>query len=217
MRWLSYILPYVIYKKRSAYNRDIRVIHERGVYKLLVNGSRQSGEYIKTLWQHALGEFHIIPSPDIKRILVLGVAGGTVIHLLHAMYPDAVIDGVDIDPEMLEIGKKYFFLDSVTGLTLTLRDAKDYVRESIQKKQAWDMIVVDLYVGASIPAFVGEEQFLHDLKKILSPGGIVLVNYLREFEYEKLSTYVFEKLYKVFRRVQDTEIYCNRFFFCANG
>lgn len=217
MHWLTYILPHVTYKKRSPYNRDIRVIHERGSYKLLVNGSRQSGEYIKTLWQYALGEFHVIPSPDIKRILVLGVAGGTVIHLLHAMYPDAVIDGVDIDPEMLDVGKKYFSLDSVKGLTLTLRDAKDYVRESIQKKQLWDMIVVDLYVGASIPAFVGEVQFLHDLKKILSPHGIVLVNYLREFEYETLSTHVFEKLYKVFRRVQDTEIYCNRFFFCANG
>ena len=216
MHYLTYIFPRVILKRKSVYNRDIRVIHERGVYKLLVNGSRQSGEYIKILWQYALAEFHIIPSPDIKRILVLGVAGGTIIHLLHAVYPDALIDGVDIDREMLEIGKKYFSLDSVKGLTLTVSDAKEFIIKSAKQRKTWDMIVVDLYVGASIPAFVGENQFLHDIKTILSPQGIVLINYLREFEYEKLSMHVSEKLRGVFHMVKDTEINCNRFFFCAN-
>lgn len=213
---ISYFFPTIVFRASTKYNRDIRVVEEKGVNKLLVNGSRQSGEYIKSLWQHALAEFHIIPSPDIKRILVLGVAGGTIIHLLHAVYPDALIDGVDIDREMLEIGKKYFYLDSVKGLTLTQVDAKEYVAKSIRQRKKWDMIAVDVYVGASIPAFVGENQFLHDLKTILSPRGIVLINYLREFEYEKLSMHVSEKLRGVFHRVKDTEINCNRFFFCAN-
>lgn len=76
------------------------------------------------------------------------------------------------------------------------------------------MVVVDLYVGAAIPPFVGEDDFLIDIKKILSPRGVLFINYLREFEYEKLSDLLFIKLQKIFSTVRDTKINFNRFFYC---
>jgi spermidine synthase len=212
MSLLSYLFPRIIARYSSPINRDIRVLEEKGKYKLLVNGSRQSGEYVQKLWQHAFCEFGIIPSPDVCRVLVLGVAGGTVIHLIHAMYPDATIDGIDIDAQMISIGKKYFGLESVEGLTLTVRDAKEFIRASAAKKKQWDMIIVDLFIGATIPTFVGEESFLRSLKSIMTTKGMIIINYLQEREYGTLSELLFTKLTKNFRSVQDYKVYFNRFF-----
>jgi len=214
MKLVSYIIPRTVARFSTPYNHDVRVLEERGVYKLLVYGSRQSGEYIRELWQQAFMDFGIIPSPDVRNILVLGVAGGTVIHLLHAIYPEAEIDGVDIDEKMIAVGKKYFGLDSVEGLTLHVADAEKFVHSALKRKDTWDMIIVDLFIGASIPPFVGEEEFLRGVKKLISPRGSLVMNYLREYEYGKLSELLLEKLRTIFPAVRDSEIYFNRFFLC---
>lgn len=205
MSFLSYLVPRVVARYSTKYNRDIRVLEEKGKYKLLVDGSRQSGEYILMLWQQALCRFGIIPSPDVRNILVLGVGGGTVMHLLHALYPESKITGVDIDEKMIWIGKKYFGL---TGFTLEVADAQKFVKRAGR----WDMIVVDLFIGAAIPAFVGEEEFIRNMKKILAPRGILLINYLQEREYGPLSVLLHNKLKKIFSSVADCKIYYNRFF-----
>ncbi len=212
MSLLSYIVPRVVARFTSPYNRDIRVLEEKGKYKILVNGSRQSGEYVRKLWQHAFCEFGIIPSPDIRTILVLGVAGGTVIHLTSAIYPDAVIDGVDIDAKMLDIGKKYFGLTRVKGLTLIVADAKAFLTQAVRKHEHWDMILVDTHVGADVATFVDDERFLSLLRRARSPRGIVMVNYLRELKYQELSEQLRKKLKKIFGNVSWSDIYFNRFF-----
>jgi len=212
MSLLSYLFPRVVARYSSPYNRDIRVLEEKGKYKLLVNGSRQSGEYVRKLWQHAFCAFGIIPSPDVRKILILGVAGGTVVHLLHAMYPDATIEGVEIDEKMLSIGKKYFGLNKMNGLTFMVADAKEFVSGAAAKKKQWDMVVVDLFIGATIPAFVGEEEFIRTLKQIMAPKGMLLINYLREREYDELSTLLLGKLAKIFHSLKNCEVYFNRFF-----
>ena len=212
MSLLSYIVPRVVARYSSPVNRDIRVLEEKGKYKLLVEGSRQSGEYVLKLWQEALCRFGIIPSPEVRSILLLGVGGGSLIHLLRALYPEANITGVDVDARMIHIGKKYFGLDKVGRLTLTVADAKEFLLGAVAKKKQWDMVVVDLFVGAAIPAFVGEERFIRDLKRIMAPKGILLINYLHEREYGALAALLLCKLKKIFRSVRDCEVYNNRFF-----
>jgi spermidine synthase len=207
----------VVVRLSSPYNRDIRILEEKGKNKLLVNGSRQSGEYIKMLWQHAFCAFGIIPSPDIKNILVLGIAGGTVIHLLHAIYPDATITGVDIDEEMVTIGKKYFGLDTVKGLTCTIADAKIFVRSESAKKKQWDMVIIDLFIGATIPEFVNDPVFLHQIGQMVAPKGKVVINYLRELQYLALSEKFRNTLKAVFHSVEESDINFNRFFMVKYG
>jgi spermidine synthase len=217
MSWVSYIVPRVIARYSSPYNRDIRVLEEKGKYKILVNGSRQSGEYVQKLWQHAFCEFGIIPSPDIRSILVLGVAGGTVIHLLHAMYPDAVIEGVEIDEKMISIGKKYFGLSDVAGLTLVEIDANAFLTKAVRAKTHWDMILVDTHVGPEVPDFVNNERFLTLIRRALTPRGVAIVNYLRELKYQELSVHLRRRLKNIFGNVRETDIYFNRFFCCRHA
>ncbi len=217
MTWFSYLFPRTILRTSSRYNRDIRINEERGKLKLLVNGSRQSGEYIEKLWKEAFAAFNL--RSDLKApqgltfsILVLGVAGGTVIHLLHHMYPAATITGVDIDEVMLDIGRTYFGLGAIERLTLVHQDAKQYVTEAITRKKRYDLIIVDLFFGRDIPAFVKDQVFLEQLHQLLKGNGRVIINFLREKEYELQSDELMKSLKKTFLAVGDFGIYHNRFF-----
>lgn len=214
MSWLSYIFPVTAIRTTSPYSSEIRVNEERGQYKLLVNGSRQSGKYIHGLWSHALKSFHINNAIPIRNVLVLGVAGGTIIHILHELYPNAEITGVDIDSVMIEIGKKYFRLTTIPSLTVINADAKNFVQDAYKKKVHYDMIVIDVCIGRNIPEFVTTDEFLREIKDIAGKYGIILINYLRELEYQKKSEIFAKTLKTVFPSVTDSEIALNRFFCC---
>lgn len=212
MHWLSYFFPQTIFRATSRYNHDIRVIEENGKYKLLVNGSRQSGAYIRNLWEQAFRAFHITPGSSVRSILVLGVAGGTVIHLLGNMYPDASIVGVDIDDVMLAIGRTYFGLSDMKHVTLVHEDAGRFIAKAGRRKMRYDAIAVDLFLGRTIPSFVKNPSFLLLLKSIRSQDGWMVINYLRELEYEKQSQTLEASLKKIFSNVSDFPIARNRFF-----
>lgn len=208
-RFLSYIFPQTIARFSTTFNKDIRVNEEYGQRKLLVNGSRQSGIYIDGLWRGALKTFGITRDLSVNRILVLGVAGGTVIHLLSKFYPKAQITGVDIDRLMITVGKKYFGLDDLSNLRTVYADAKKFIQI---KQTPYDLIIVDLFFGGSIPAFVSSTDFLNDLGKMLTPRGKTVINYLSEGEYVKSSEILNQKLQSLFGEVRDTVRFRNRFF-----
>lgn len=212
MSWRSYLFPQTVLIASSKYNRLIRVNEEQGKYKLLVNGSRQSGEDIRKLWGHALKDFGIKKDLLLNSILVLGVAGGTVIHELHRLCPQAKITGVDIDQAMLNIGRKYFGLNAVRELTLVKADAKDFAKAALKKKAVYDLIIVDLFIGRNIADFVAQKSFISQLKSLLKPAGILLINYLRELEYLGKSEDLFKMLRTIFTAVRETQIARNRFF-----
>jgi spermidine synthase len=45
---------------------------------------------------------------DPARILIVGLGGGTLPKFLHAHYPQAVIDTVDIDPDVIKVARQFF-------------------------------------------------------------------------------------------------------------
>src|SRR3990167_5585346 len=200
MSLVSYIIPQVVARFSTKYNPDIRVVEESGKLKLLVNGSRQSGVYIEWLWKKAFSVFGL---GRYTSILILGVGGGTVIHLLHKRYPDAYITAVDIDPTMIDIGVKYFGLGGVPNLTLVTADAKNF-----KITRAYDLVVVDLFIGRHIPDFVSSVAFLKRLE-----GSTVIINYLRELEYKEKSQKLQTLLEKIFPVVKNYQIARNSFYF----
>jgi len=214
MHWLNYIIPRLVYKTQSSYNHDICVYEEAGKYKLLVNGSRESGEFIKRMWSDALLALHMRKQDSIKRILVLGVAGGTVIHLLHDMYPNAVIVGVDIDDVMIGIGKKYFGLEEMKSLICITDDAKHYVQEYIGKN--FDCIVVDVFIGSDVPSFVQQKAFHKHIHHMLHSHGSVLINYAFKTGAEDVSADIHLLLASIYSNVFIHRTQYNRFFLACN-
>lgn len=215
MSWISYIFPRTLLKTATSHNYDIRVVEEHGRLKLLVNGSRQSGAYVEQLWLHAIKSFHLYELFSVRTILVLGVGGGTVIHMMHRMYKDASMIGVDIDAQILKIGKIYFKLRSIPSLRLIQADAREYVAAQAKEHHRFDLVVVDLFIGRDIPEFVTSRSFLIYLKRLLGRRGMLVLNYLREEGYGEKSKQLHAVFASLFGDVKTSDVYRNRFFFAV--
>lgn len=208
-RWWTYFWPRVVLKTGSRYNRDIRIIEENRRYKLLVNGARESGEYIEGLWLHAFKELDFTAGFRYGEILVLGIAGGTVIRLLHERYPDARITGVDIDGAMIGIGQEYFGLRDIKALSCVRADARTYLTRTAER---YDLIVIDLFIGPDVPDFVIDAAFHDSVRKRLRNNGTVFINYLRQPGYENKAPELERILKKRYASVRSTDKNNNRFF-----
>ena len=107
-------------------------------------------------------------------ILVLGVAGGSVIKtIVNEIDFKGEITGVEIDPEIISLANKYFKLNEVPNLTLFIEDANKYVQESIK---TYDLIVIDIFQDNSMPEFLFESEFVENTISLLNPGGYLLFN-----------------------------------------
>lgn len=180
--------------------------------KLLVNGSVQSGRYIQSLWKKAFKAFGISKRLKWNNILVLGVGGGTVIELLHGQFPNARITGVDIDPVIIDIAKKYFLTGDIAYIHFVAADAKKFVE---QTKSTYDCIIIDIFIGNAVPEFVKTPSFMTNCKQLLSPNGAVCINYLQDREYGEKSEEFNKVLRSLFSTVHDFRIANNRFFFAS--
>jgi spermidine synthase len=206
MNWAKFFVPRDIFRTDSPYNHDIRVQTFMGKRNLMVAGSQQSGPYIERLWRAACAAFGVNKELKVRNILVLGIGGGTVIRLLHGLYPRAVIKAVDIDPVIVRIGRTYFGLGDIPNLTINVADAQTW-----KPRGKHDLIVIDLFTGAHIPEFVSSVIFLKRIRDMLAPGGHVVVNYLREKGYGAKSEILSERLMGLFD-VRDYPVFRNRFF-----
>ncbi|MDO8487822.1 MAG: methyltransferase domain-containing protein [bacterium] len=143
----------------------------REIY-VTTGGLTQSGGLISQLWKNTLKKVARNFELKNKRWLILGLATGTVAKLISQTYPPTQITGVELDPEMIRVGRKYFDLDKIPHLKIILGDALDYLKTS---KTKFDIVLVDLYVADQLPEFVYTPTFIKAVKRI---GGLAIYNHL---------------------------------------
>ena len=108
-----------------------------------------------------------------ERIAILGNAAGTIARGYGHYWPETVVDGVEIDPKLTEIGNRYFDMASNENLTTYADDARPWLRRS---EGGYEMIVVDAYRQPYIPFYLATKEFFELVRDRLAPGGIVVVN-----------------------------------------
>ena len=117
---------------------------------------------------------------DGTRTLILGLAGGVgAMNVLRA-WPDADVLGVELDPAVVEVARAKFGL---TGVRVAVADARRFVETSTERH---DVIVVDLYNGATIPFFTATREFFAALERRLAPGGVVMMNVASPADHDVL-------------------------------
>lgn len=209
-RLLSYIIPQTLYTISSKYNKDIQVAFDRGSKRLLVNGICESGEEVRKFWTYAIPTLGIDTLSKIKKILVLGVAGGTIISDFHKIFPNAAIIGVEIDSVMISVGKQYFGIDEIPNFHIICADAEKFVKRD--HKIVFDLIVIDLYIARDIPSFVSRASFIRQVYALLNPKGSVFINYLKELDNPLDKKSLSHVLRDTFQTVRVADYQYNRFF-----
>jgi len=112
-------------------------------------------------------------NPNIRKVLVVGLGGGTVPKRFVRDYPNVVVDAVEIDPAVISIAKRYFYVKEGPRLKIHEADGRQFLRRS---KEKWDLILLDAYYADTVPFFLTTKEFFVIAKEHLTPDGILVNN-----------------------------------------
>ena len=113
------------------------------------------------------------PAPD--SLLVIGAAAGTVSGLYADIFgPQVAVTGVELDPEILAVGRTYFAMDR-PNLTTVAADGRHFLAQQPAGAR-WDVIAVDAYRPPYIPFHLTTAEFFAAVRSHLSDDGVLAIN-----------------------------------------
>ncbi|MAE96409.1 MAG: hypothetical protein CL910_17305 [Deltaproteobacteria bacterium] len=120
-----------------------------------------------------------LPPRERRRVLLLGLGGGSAARVVRALAPEASIVGVELRPEVVEQARAHFDLDAL-GLEVRIGDARQVVHEV---GRDFDLVLEDVFVGRGRHAYKPEGfpmPALADARRCLRRGGVLATNTLDE-------------------------------------
>lgn len=190
----------------SEINGEILIAEDIfGRREMIIGKVCQSGGLVKKLWKTVLSFKFVCRRTNFKRCLILGLGTGTIAKLIAEKFPQTKIIGVEIDPKVVEIGKKYFDLDKIPNLKIIVGDAFEIINNPKfgVRGSKFDLILVDLYLGQEFPPKAETEDFLKNIKKMLVKSGLVVFNrlYFNKKHQQKAGIFL-EKVKQVYLSIK---------------
>jgi len=105
----------------------------------------------------------------------VGLGGGTIPSFLRKHYPETVIDTVDIDPDVVDVAKKYFGFREDAMMHAYVEDGRQFIEEC---NAPYDIIFLDAYGSEDIPYNMATKEFLQAVRRATAPKGVVASNIL---------------------------------------
>ena len=170
----SYIYPIKIKEISSERSGSLEITLVNG--KLVIDSENANYSYGSLQKVLKKGLLHIGDDKlqKLENMLVLGVAGGSVIQTLRNDFKvNAKITGVEIDPEVLSLANEYFKLSNTSDLELIIADAFNYVKNSNNK---YDLIIIDIFNDAKMPNELFENSFWKNISNQLTYNGLCIFN-----------------------------------------
>jgi spermidine synthase len=109
-----------------------------------------------------------------KNLLLIGAAAGTVAGLYTDIYGPLPITGVELDPQILQVGREYFHADWPTYTTVAA-DGRRFLAQQ-GPNMTYDVIAVDAYRPPYIPFQLTTVEFFQLVYDHLSDDGVVAIN-----------------------------------------
>lgn len=174
--------PGMVYETESAYNY-IQVLEYDGYHYLRLNeGQGVHSVYHPTElnyygpWEQVLVAPFFNPAPvktaDIRSLAIVGLAAGTTARQASIVYPNIHIDGIEIDPKIVEVGRKYFDMNQ-PNLNVIVQDGRWALAHSDQQYQ---IISIDAYRPPYIPAHLTSQEFFTTVREHLTADGVMVIN-----------------------------------------
>ena len=154
--------------EREDGSRLLELNEGQGIHSLYRPGSYLTDNY----WDGHLVLAEAAGRGTPERVAILGNAGGTVARAFGHYFPGTRVDAVELDPELTEIGERYFELEN-ERMTVYEEDARPWLRDA---EGGYDAIMVDAYRQPYIPFYLTTEEFFELCREKLAPGGVVIVN-----------------------------------------
>lgn len=205
-------MPKVIYDTSSELNGRIRIVDVGNTRKMLVDNTIQSinpdspgcpklywGQLVSSLKDHF---------PEMEKILILGLGGGTIAHLISRNYPGVEITSVEYDEVMVDVAKKFFNVDSIPNHTIISEDALRVVVEPEENGMSpgcFDCLIVDVLNGDKYPDLGKTGNFISAVKRLVRSGGMVVFSRIFTEDFQDDVNVFVESLEDYFSDI-DTEV-----------
>jgi len=194
----------IIYEDESAYNYvQVQKINDYTILRINEGQGIHSVSHPTTIdfysyWEQVLSAPFFNPAPihqdQIERIAILGLAGGTSANQIRIAYPQTIIDGYEIDREIINVGFKYFGLKN-NQLNIYVEDARWGITHN---ENLYQVINVDAYDPPYIPWHLTTREFFTEIFNHLSDDGVMVINVARIFEERGLLNSLFQTTDSVF-------------------
>ncbi len=173
-KWFSFIAPVTIFQKKSAWSNTLEITWNNGELVLDSKNTNYSYGSLQRILRKGLKTIGYERILGMEHILLLGVAGGSVIKTLvdEVRYKNR-ITGVDIDPAIIEIANQFFKLNEIENLEIVIDDAFEFV---LKTKEKYDLIIIDIFQDTTMPNFLFESFFIKRIGFLLKENGVVLFN-----------------------------------------
>jgi spermidine synthase len=175
----------ILTHEQSRY-ADLKIIDIAGYTCLAMDGNLQScrwtqtgqstytyladmGRAVQTQWERSGRRADF-------RALVLGVGAGDIFKFLPAAI---AVDAVELDPDILRLAKSHFDLSGSSSMRFFSDDARHFLRTG---PDTYDVILVDLCLGAGVPEHMYSREGFELLKSRVSAGGSVIMNMNSRFD-----------------------------------
>jgi spermidine synthase len=177
-------IPNLIYEQESLYNyiqvtqlpdgsRDLILNEGQAIHSIYYPNPNSilTGWY----WDYFLAApyFNAGFTPQkLHRVGIIGLAAGTIAHQFTSVYGPVPIDGVEIDPAIVDVGRKYFAMNE-SNLHVHVQDGRTYI-ETTQAK--YDVVAIDAFQQPYIPFQLTTREFFTTIRSHLSTTGVVALN-----------------------------------------
>ncbi len=187
----------LIYEADSVYHHI--VVSEDGSARYLrFDRSYQSGMYLADPYDSpflyaAYVHLGLIFRPQAKKVLMVGLGGGSVQKRFWRDYRDMTIDVAELDPAVVDVAKRFFALQEDPRLRINVQDGRLFLRRT---QDQYDIIILDAYFADSIPFHLTTREFVQLAKSRLAPGGVLVSNIIGALTGERSA--LFRAMYKTF-------------------
>jgi len=173
--------PGLLYERDSSYNY-VQVLQDGDQVVLKLN----EGEGIQSVYEpdrvitgYVYDYFLLVPffrselwAPPLSSLCLLGLAGGTSARQFSQVFGPIPIDGVEIDPAVVEAGRRFLSLD-LPNLDAITADGRAYLAHTTKQ---YDVVLVDAYSPPYIPFHLTTVEFFRLVHDHQTSDGVLGIN-----------------------------------------
>ncbi len=165
--------------RRSGTVRSLIFVRDSGeeAYESQVNLRAPHVLYFSYL-KHMFASY--LFKPEHKRVMIVGLGGGSMVHFLQKYDAEVNVEAVEIDPLVVELAERYFAVRQNEQVRLVVADAFDYLKRTRNK---YDTIYMDAFLKPSagtdstgVPLKLRTQQFYKEIQELLVENGTVVFN-----------------------------------------